>query len=100
MNVRAFCTSFPDSYRTRLCKLDIPTTKVMFYTLSLEDLVVSKLCSFREKDAEDVENPLVSSSLDWDLLDRLVEEVCYGMLRDDDAVRLRERYHTYKEKFQ
>lgn len=99
MNVRAHCTNFPDSYLNRLVAVGIPTKKVKFYTVSLEDLVVSKLCAMRNKDVEDIETETVYSDLNWDLLDELVDEVCYGMLSDYDVAMLREHYKNYKEKY-
>lgn len=99
MNVEAYCTNFPDGYLNRVVKVDIETAKVDFYTVSLEDLVVSKLCSMRSKDIEDIENELVYTELDWDKLDKLVEDTCYGMLADFDVVALKENYNNYKEKF-
>lgn len=99
MNVNAYRVNFPDNYLDRIIKVDIPTTKVNFYTLSLEDLVVSKLCSMREKDIEDLENELVYKSLNWELLDELIEDVCYGLLTDYEVNILRENYKKYKEDF-
>ena len=99
MNVNAYRVNFPDNYLDRIIKVDIPTTKVNFYTLSLEDLVVSKLCSMREKDIEDLENELVYKSLNWELLDKLIEDVCYGLLTDYEVNILRENYKKYKEDF-
>lgn len=99
MNVTAYRVNFPESYLNRIIKVDIPTKKVKFYTVSLEDLVVSKLCGMREKDIEDIENELVFKDLNWDLLDELVEEVCYGMLTDYDVNVLRESYKNYKERY-
>lgn len=60
---------------------------------------MSKLCAMRGKDIEDIENELVYNSLDWDLLDRLVDDVCYGMLTDFDKNILLEHYKDYKERF-
>lgn len=51
------------------------------------------------KDAEDIENPLVYNSLDWDLLDDLIDDVCYGLLTDFDKTVLLEHYNDYKERF-
>lgn len=99
MNVNAYRVNFPDNYLDRIIKVDIPTTKVNFFTLSLEDLVVSKLCSMREKDIEDLENELVYKSLNWELLDELIEDVCYGLLTDYEVNILRENYKKYKEDF-
>lgn len=99
MNVNAYRVNFPENYLDRIVKVDIPTTKVNFYTLSLEDLVVSKLCSMREKDVEDIENGLVYKALDWELMDKLIEDVCYGLLTDYEVNALRENYKNYREKF-
>ena len=68
--------------------IDIPTK-----------LVVSKLCSMRDKDVEDIENELVYKSLDWNLLDKLIDDVCYGMLSDFDRNALVINYNHYKERF-
>lgn len=100
MNVRAYVMNFPDDYIDRIIKVDIPTSKVNFYTVSLEDLVVSKLCSNREKDVQDIENELVYKDLNWELMDELIEEVCYGMLTDHDVNLLKMNYENYKERFQ
>ena len=99
MNVSAYLINFPEDYLDRIIAIDIPTTKVKFYTVSLEDLVVSKLCSLREKDIEDIRNELVYKSLNWELLSKLVDDVCYGMLNDYDADILKENYKAYEEEF-
>lgn len=99
MNVNAYRINFPENYLERIVRVDIPTTKVNFYTISLEDLLVSKLCARRDKDIEDIENELVYRDLNWVLLDELVEDVCYGMLTDFDEENLRENYKVYKERF-
>ena len=91
--------NFPDDYLNRIIPIDIPTKKVKFYTVSLEDLVVSKLCSMRDKDVEDIENELVYKSLDWNLLNKLIDDVCYGMLSDFDRNALVINYNHYKERF-
>ena len=97
MNVSAYRINFPDDYLNRIIPIDIPTKKVKFYTVSLEDLVVSKLCSMRDKDVEDIENELVYKSLDWNLLDKLIDDVCYGMLSDFDRNALVINYNHYNQ---
>lgn len=99
MNVNAYLLNFPEGYLERIKLVDIKTNKVKFYTASLEDLVVSKLCSMREKDIEDIENKLVYNSLDWGLLDKLIDDVCYGLLNEYDERMLRNNYKDYKERF-
>lgn len=99
MNVNAYRINFPEDYLDRIIEVDITTTKVKFYTVSLEDLVVSKLCGMRGKDVEDIENELVYKDLNWELLDELIDEVCYGMLNDFDVNALKSNYENYKERF-
>ena len=100
MNVRAYLVNFPDSYLNRIVEIDIPTQKVKFYTTSLEDLVISKLASMREKDKHDIESERIYKDLNWTLMDELVDEVCEGLLTDRDCHTLREAYREYKERFQ
>ena len=99
MNVNAYRINFPEDYLDRIVEVNIPTTKVKFYTVSLEDLVVSKLCGMRGKDVEDIENKPVYKDLNWDLMDELIEEVCYGMLNDFDVNALKSNYENYEERF-
>lgn len=99
MNVKAYRINFPEDYLDRIIEVDIPTKKVKFYTVSLEDLVVSKLCGMRGKDVEDIENELVYQDLNWDLMDELIDDVCYGMLNDFDVNALKLHYENYKERF-
>lgn len=99
MNVNAYRINFPEDYLKRIVEVNILTTKVKFYTVSLEDLVVSKLCGMRGKDVEDIENELVYKDLNWNLMDELIDEVCYGMLNDFDVNALKSNYENYKERF-
>ena len=50
-------------------------------------------------DVEDIENKPVYKDLNWDLMDELIEEVCYGMLNDFDVNALKANYENYKERF-
>lgn len=99
MNVKAYCLNFPDNYLSRVKKLNIPTKKVNFYTISLEDLVVSKLNSIRDKDIDDLSNKLIYENINWDLLEKLIEDTCYGLLNDNDERLLRQNYEEYKDKY-
>ena len=48
---------------------------------------------------EDIETKEVTEHLDWKLMDRLIEDVCYGMLNEYDENHLRMRYEDYKGRF-
>ena len=81
-NVSAHMDNFPDDYLDRVQKLDLPTQKIDFYTLSLEDLVVSKLAAGRDKDLADIATPKVLEALDWTQLEESADLVEQGMLSD------------------
>ena len=67
-HVVAYENSFPYNYQDRL-KLIWSGKKVDFYTASLEDIVIAKLCADRPQDKEDV--IAVAEHLDWGVLERL-----------------------------
>lgn len=72
--VTAYINNFPYNYEDRLHKLDIESRKIDFYTTSLEDIVIAKLCSYRDTDRQDVISPEVIKALDWDLLEKLATD--------------------------
>jgi hypothetical protein len=73
-DVEAYIDNFPYNFQDRLQPLPFGGTKVQFYTPSLEDLVIAKLCSFRDTDKADVESEAVRNSLDWNLLEHLATD--------------------------
>ena len=89
--------NFPYNFQDRLQPLPFGGTKVQFYTPSLEDLVIAKLCSFRDTDKVDVESEAVRNSLDWALLEHLAtdeDELKASILND---WRYRDFYIRYQE---
>ena len=72
--VAAYINNFPYNYEDRLHKLEIESSKIDFYTASLEDIVIAKLCSFRDTDRQDVISPEVLKEIDWDLLEKLATD--------------------------
>ena len=66
--VQAYENNFPYNYEDRL-ELLWQGRKIDFYTASLEDIVIAKLCSNRPSDRADVE--AVADRVDWVLLDKL-----------------------------
>lgn len=97
MNVAAHIGCFPDGYSDRAEKLDLDTKIVDFYVLSIEDIVVSKLASGRDKDIEDIHHDTVIKMIDWNKLDELVELAIEGMISDYDAKELADFYEDYKK---
>ena len=85
-DVEAYIDNFPYNFQDRLQPLPFGGTKVQFYTPSLEDLVIAKLCSFRDTDKADVESEAVRNSLDWDLLEDTVIRETMKLIQDDAVI--------------
>jgi hypothetical protein len=64
--------------------------RIDFFVLSLEDIVVAKLCAARQEDKEDIVSIDVLKNIDWELLEHLATD-------DDElkAASLNER--SYKD---
>lgn len=93
--VRAHIDCFPEDYRDRLVSVPIKTRKIEYYTLSLEDLVISKLLAGRSKDTFDLTGNEVIEALDWELLDRLAHEAELNLLNDRVLGEFRYAYNEY-----
>ena len=97
--VEAYIDNFPYNFQDRLQPLPFGGAKVQFYTPSLEDLVIAKLCSFRDTDKADVESEAVRNSLDWDLLEHLAtdeDELRASILNDWQYRDFYIRYQAYR----
>lgn len=68
----AFIDCVAENYNSRLVKIDLNTKIIDYYTLSLEDLVIMKLFSFRGKDHQDIRTKEVLENLNWELLDEII----------------------------
>lgn len=99
--VVSYKNNFDEGYYDRKEKVDIPTKKINIYTASLEDIVISKLCSQRPKDIEDINNPLVYQSIDWEILDKIIydEDFKYNMLNEHNYNMFMLAYRDYKEMY-
>ena len=71
MRVSAYINNFPFNYEDRLVKIEAGGRKLLFYSASLEDIVIAKLCSMRDTDRQDVLSPDILRHVDWERLDRL-----------------------------
>lgn len=68
--VNAFINNFPYNYYDRLIEVH-KGKKIDFYSASLEDVVIAKLYSGRDKDRQDITSKNVLEKLDWDVLKEL-----------------------------
>lgn len=99
-NVSAYYMNFPVDFEIRAQKININTNKVTFYTLSLEDLVISKLCTTRySQDIDDIENEKVINSINWETLDKLAHQMEYTILSTLDYENFICNYKSYVGRF-
>ena len=97
-NAEAYINNFPYNFEDRLIKLPLEGACIDYYTPSIEDLVIAKLYSFRDTDLQDIENPAVRESLNWDLLAHLAtddNEAKASALNDRVYQEFLARYETY-----
>jgi hypothetical protein len=94
-NVSAHIDCFPDDYDYRATKIDIKTQKIDFYTLSLEDLVISKLSASRDKDIHDITENAVLQALNWSLLDKLAKDIRQSLLSDREIDEFNGHYRDF-----
>lgn len=96
--VQTYINNFPYNYEDRLHRLPIDGDKIDFYTASLEDIVIAKLCSIRETDRQDIIEDSVVSKIDWELLDKLAkndDEIKANMLNDRNYKDFLSAYAEY-----
>ena len=93
LKVSGYIDCLPYNYEDRLVKIDVETKHIMFYTPSLEDLVVMKLYGSRTQDEEDLEHISKNNMLDYKLLEKAVEEAKLSAI---NSRRYEEMVEMYK----
>ena len=93
-----YINNFPYNFETRLVPIQLETRKINFYTASLEDIVIAKLCSPRDTDKSDLEQKTVLRALNWDLLEHLAtseDELLASILNDWRYADFKANYDDY-----
>lgn len=99
-NVRAYSDNFPTGYEERAVEIDLPTERIKFYTLSLEDLVIAKLCTTRiEQDLTDITSEKVIAGIEWELLDKLATGLEQTMLSKENYQHFLYNYRNYVRRY-
>lgn len=98
-NVSAHIDCFPEDYINRAQLVNLDTEKIKFYTLSLEDLVISKLAAARDKDWNDITTEAILHEVDWIKLDELAKEVKQSLLSERDVSEFQNNYDLYKRRY-
>lgn len=98
-NVAAYENSFPYNYEDR-CKLLLSGQRVEFFTASLEDIVIAKLCASRPQDKQDLEE--VVPYVNWDVLENLAtneNELKSSIMNNDRYSEFRYFYEDYVRRY-
>ena len=97
--VNAYESHFPYNYEDRIEHI-WSGKNIDYYTASLEDIVVSKLCSNRPEDLDDAKE--VVEHIDWDKLEHLAkdkDELKSSVLNDTTYYNFLSHYEEYKKRF-
>lgn len=98
----AYLDHAPYNYPDRVVAIDAGGQAIDYYTLSLEDLVITKLCSIRDTDWCDAENQTIRQNINWNLLDQLAydaDELRASILSDREYAEFLTRYKNYTERW-
>lgn len=74
-NVDTFRFKFPSGYMDRLVAVPFDGTMLRIYTLSNEDLAITKLLAWRPQDQEDLQGMLEAGNIDLNALDEIVDSI-------------------------
>lgn len=100
--VGTFINNFPYNYDDRIVPIPIESKRVLFYTASLEDIIVAKLYSARDSDIRDITDEGVLQSVNWEKLEHLAkaeDEARASALNDFRYAEFLESYYRYIERW-
>jgi len=98
-DVDAYMNNFPYNYEDRI-ELLFSASKIDYYTASLEDIIIAKLCSNREDDLTDIEK--LAHNVNWDILEKLAldeGELKANILSDRSYMDFLASYERFKGRF-
>lgn len=94
--VGTFVNNFPYNYDERLVPVRLNGRRIDFYTASLEDIVIAKLCSGRATDIQDIIDPRVLAAIDWQRLEYLATDEGEAKASALNPFRYEEFLDSYK----
>lgn len=93
--VKAVLDCFPYNYVDRLELVDLDTKSIQYYTPSIEDLIVSKLYAYRDKDIEDLEKIRKSKKYNQILLDKIIKEARLSAITERRYIEMLNLYNSF-----
>lgn len=95
-NAAAYLFEFPEDYCERLVPLNAGGKKIKYYAMSLEDIVIAKVSSYRDTDITDIRQRKVIEGLDFALLDSLAAEKAANALNETQRSIFLSMYSAYR----
>ncbi len=93
--VKAVLDCFPYNFEDRLELVELPSKSIRYFTPSIEDLIVSKLYAYREKDIEDLRKIKDSNQFNKELLDKVVIEARESAVTDRRYLEMVDLYKNF-----
>ena len=99
MNTRVQCTedSLPYNWEDRIVPLNLKTSIISYYTLSIEDAICAKIAAGRAKDEDHLQADNLKRFINWEQLKRCAEEMALSSLNERRFLEFKHRYNTYVE---
>lgn len=97
LRVTTYINNFPYNFEDRLVPLPVGGRKILFYSCSLEDIVVAKLYSLRDTDRQDIISQTVLEHLDWERLRHLALDESEAKASALNEARYRDFLYDYNE---
>lgn len=99
MNTRVQCTedSLPYNWEDRIVPLNLKTSIISYYTLSIEDTICAKIAAGRAKDEDHLQADNLKEQTDWEQLKRCAEEMELSSLNERRFLEFKHRYNKYVE---
>ena len=93
--VKAVLDCFPYNYEDRLDLVELPSRSIRYFTPSIEDLIVSKLYAYREKDIEDLKKIKDSNQYSIVMLDKVIIEAKESAITDRRYLEMVDLYKNF-----
>ena len=99
MNTRVQCTedSLPYYWEDRIVPLNLKTSIISYYTLSIEDAICAKIAAGRAKDEDHLQADNLKQFTNWEQLKQCAEEMKLSSLNERRFLEFKHRYNIYVE---
>lgn len=97
-DVSTFLYQYPEGWESRKIRVPFEGMCLEVFTLSNEDLAITKMLSWRDSDRDDLKGMVAADKIDFVLLENILNDVTEVQvnLNEDEWKQLKERYEVVK----